>query len=111
MSSMPFAHRRLARAILALLIVTALAAGHQHRLLAPASAEATVSQVRDVAHSAARLSDCAVCRALQSTEPALAVVSDRLTIRAEPFGEAECDRPISSPRTQRSPRGPPALQA
>jgi hypothetical protein len=103
---------RLVRSVVAtLLIVAAFAAGHEHRLLAAPSSEVAVSQAASVAPEAARFSGCAVCRALQSTEPAVAVVADRVVVRTAVLGDVADDRPITLPRKHRSPRGPPALHA
>jgi len=111
--SMLRAPGRFARAVVAtLLIVTALAAGHQHHLVASAPADAAISRHEAVGGNTGRLSsDCAVCRALQSTEPAFFREWQPVLTQAVPIGAGEGDAPVLLPRTSRAPRGPPALPA
>ncbi|HVS31722.1 MAG TPA: hypothetical protein VMS98_09725 [Thermoanaerobaculia bacterium] len=103
--------RRLARSgVLALLIVTALTAAHQHRL-APAQTGNAISQAESVAGAASRLSDCAVCRVLRSSEPAPVAEVHAVIGRAAVIGQSDDDLPVALPLPRRSPRGPPLSAA
>jgi len=109
---MSFIHRRVTRAVAsALLIIATLAAAHQHKLVTVPPAQASLSQPDAGAGAAPRAMDCAVCRALQSTEPALDSVSDVVITHAETSVEQTEDGLAAPPRTRHSPRGPPALRA
>jgi hypothetical protein len=109
--SMPATRQRLLRALLAaVLIVAALAAGHQHRIDVP-HPEAVLSPDDGGLHGTPKVTDCVVCRALRSTNLPAAELSGHVVVAANPFIQLVDEAAVERPRRHRSPRAPPTLHA
>jgi hypothetical protein len=108
---MSLARTLAARLLSALLIVATLAAGHQHRLLAPASDALTIERAKPAAAAKAEASDCAVCRALHAADTAAQPRCGAADVADATVLEAGAAPPASPAAACHSPRGPPAQLA
>jgi len=108
---MSLARTLAARLLSALLIVAALAAGHQHRLLAPASDALTIERARPAVAAKAEAADCAVCRALHAAETVTHPRCGAADVADANVPQADAAPRASRALTRHSPRGPPARLA